>query len=340
MFKDKGTKTAPLIENSTRANAKDGSTSKGAEACTATKENATQALPQAVETPDADEQSETQKDKGIAVFGRTFSKKQVCMAGIGFLCAVAAAGVLLSCSVSGTATTATSDTALSSQAGQEPQGKVGTESAERTKAAKASTAKTAKTDGNAGKTNDSNEDNSSKDSPNKKSARKVSAASSGKSDSGSNTSTSKKDTSSGSSSKTESKGNTSGNSGSSSKKEESTHQHNWVAQTKTVHHDAQYRTVHHDAVTHQVWHDAITKCVSICNNCGADITGNEASHFKNSLLNGGNCGSCHDEYKTVTEGYSETITDQAAYDEQVQTSAAWDETVTTGYKCSTCDATK
>lgn len=110
-------------------------------------------------------------------------------------------------------------------------------------------------------------------------------------------------------------------SGNSSAQETASHQHNWVVQTKTVHHDAQYRTVHHDAVV---------KYVSICNNCGADITGNEAAHFKNSLLNGGNCGSCHEESRTV----------QAAYDEQVQVSAAWDETVTTGYKYSGCGATK
>lgn len=110
-------------------------------------------------------------------------------------------------------------------------------------------------------------------------------------------------------------------SGNPSTQETASHQHNWVVQTKTVHHDAQYRTVHHDAVV---------KYVSICNNCGADITGNEAAHIKSSLLNGGNCGSCHEESRTV----------QAAYDEQVQVSAAWDETVTTGYKCSGCGATK
>lgn len=110
-------------------------------------------------------------------------------------------------------------------------------------------------------------------------------------------------------------------SGNPSAQETASHQHNWVVQTKTVHHDAQYRTVHHDAVV---------KYVSICNNCGADITGNEAAHIKNSLLNGGNCGSCHEDSRTV----------QAAYDEQVQVSAAWDETVTTGYKCSGCGATK
>lgn len=131
------------------------------------------------------------------------------------------------------------------------------------------------------------------------------------------------------------------NSGSSSKKDDTpAHQHNWVAQTKTVHHDAQYKTVHHDAVTHQVWHDAVTELHYICNQCGQDITSDPWGHLKNSALNGGNCGGYHDSYVTVKQGYWETITDQAAYDEQVQVSRAWDETVTTGYKCSSCGATK
>lgn len=131
------------------------------------------------------------------------------------------------------------------------------------------------------------------------------------------------------------------NSGSSSKKDDTpAHQHNWVAQTKTVHHDAQYKTVHHDAVTHQVWHDAVTEEHYICNQCGADITSDPWGHLDNSLLNGGNCGSYHSTYVTVKQGYYETVTDQAAYDEQVQVRDAWDETVTTGYKCSSCGATK
>ena len=131
------------------------------------------------------------------------------------------------------------------------------------------------------------------------------------------------------------------NSGGSSKKDDApAHQHNWVAQTKTVHHDAQYKTVHHDAVTHQVWHDAVTEEHYICNQCGADITSDPWGHINNSLMNGGNCGSYHSTYVTVKQGYYETVTDQAAYDEQVQVRDAWDETVTTGYKCSSCGATK
>lgn len=130
-------------------------------------------------------------------------------------------------------------------------------------------------------------------------------------------------------------------SGGSSKKDDTTaHQHKWVAQTKTVHHDAQYKTVHHDAQYKTVHHDAVTKTVNICSQCGQDITGNEAAHFKAAALSGGNCQSCHSETRTVQAAYDEQVKVSDAYDEQVQVSAAWEETVTTGYKCSDCGATK
>ena len=150
-----------------------------------------------------------------------------------------------------------------------------------------------------------------------------------KNDSGNGGSGSKSDGNSGNSG-------SSSNSGGSSKKDETpAHQHNWVAQTKTVHHDAQYKTVHHDAVTHQVWHDAVTEEHYICNQCGADITSDPWGH-----LDAYDHGGYHSSYVTVKQGYYETVTDKAAYDEQMQVSDAWDETVTTGYKCSSCGATK
>lgn len=147
----------------------------------------------------------------------------------------------------------------------------------------------------------------------------------------------------GSGNKSDSKpsGSNNSNSGSSSKKDDTpAHQHNWVAQTKTIHHDAQYKTVHHDAQYKTVHHDAVTKTVHICNQCGQDITGNESAHFEASLLNGGNCGSWHGETRTVQAAYDEQVKVSDAWDEQVQVSDAWDETVTTGYKCSSCGATK
>lgn len=155
-----------------------------------------------------------------------------------------------------------------------------------------------------------------------------------KSDSGSSNGSKKDNGNGGSDSKPS--GSNNSNSGSSSKKDDtSAHQHNWAAQTKTVHHDAQYKTVHHDAVTHQVWHDAVTEEHYICNQCGADITSDPWGH-----LDAYDHGGYHSSYVTVKQGYYETVTDKAAYDEQVQVSAAWDETVTTGYKCSSCGATK
>ena len=165
------------------------------------------------------------------------------------------------------------------------------------------------------------------------------------SDNKKNDSGSKKDNgNSGSDNKSDSKpsgSNNSSNSGSSSKKDDTpAHQHNWVAQTKTVHHDAQYKTVHHDAQYKTVHHDAVTKTVHICNQCGQDITGNESAHFEASLLNGGNCGSWHGETRTVQAAYDEQVKVSDAYDEQVQVSAAWEETVTTGYKCPGCGSTK
>ena len=159
-----------------------------------------------------------------------------------------------------------------------------------------------------------------------------------KNDSGNNGSGNKSDSKPSGGSGNSGSGSSSG--GSSNKDDTPAHQHNWVAQTKTVHHDAQYKTVHHDAQYKTVHHDAVTKTVNICSQCGQDITGNEAAHFKAAALSGGNCRSCHSETRTVQAAYDEQVKVSDAYDEQVQVSAAWEETVTTGYKCSSCGATK
>ena len=136
----------------------------------------------------------------------------------------------------------------------------------------------------------------------------------------------------GSGNKSDSKpsGSNNSNSGSSSKKDEtSTHVHKYDIYHPAVTHT---ENVHHPAVTH-------TESRSICNGCGADITGNERSHAKAAMLAGNTaCGSFHSEPRTVT--------DSAAWDETVTVtdSKAWDETVTVTdspayYTCS-CGATK
>ena len=130
-------------------------------------------------------------------------------------------------------------------------------------------------------------------------------------------------------------------SGGSSKKDDTTaHVHKYdiyhpaVTHTETVHHPAvtHTETVHHPAATH-------TEERSICNGCGADITGNEQAHAYNALMAGNKaCGAFHTEYNTVTDSaaWEETVT--------ITDSAAWEETVTITdsaayYTCS-CGARK
>ena len=160
-----------------------------------------------------------------------------------------------------------------------------------------------------------------------------------KSDSGSSNGSKKDNGNSGSDSKPS--GSNNSNSGSSSKKDDTpAHVHKYdiyhpaVTHTEKVYHPAvtHTETVHHPAVTH-------TESRSICNGCGADITGNERSHTKAAMLAGNTaCGAFHSEPRTVT--------DSAAYDETVTItdSAEWYETVTITdsaayYTCS-CGATK
>ena len=135
-------------------------------------------------------------------------------------------------------------------------------------------------------------------------------------------------------------GSNSGNSGSSKKDETPAHQHNWVPVTKTVHHDAEYKTVHHDAEYKTVHHDAEYKTVYVCNNCGAqlDTDAELAAHMKAHFFDG--CGSYHTAKVVTQQAYDEQVLVKGAWDEQVLVKAAWDETVTTGYRCSTCGATK
>ena len=118
------------------------------------------------------------------------------------------------------------------------------------------------------------------------------------------------------------------------------HTHNWVAQTKTVHHDAEYKTVHHDAEYKTVHHDAVTEERSICNSCGADIAGSESAHMKEYALKGDMSHSYSIKSVVVQDAYDEKVLVKDAWDEKVLVRAAWDETVTTGYKCSGCGATK
>ena len=153
------------------------------------------------------------------------------------------------------------------------------------------------------------------------------------------------------------------------------HTHNWVAVTKTV---------HHDAVTSQVWKEdtaawdetVVTKAAwdeqvlsqaaydepvydmqEVCNVCGyvypLDVDFNDAYYY-HAVVDPGDGGGYymvqvqtgtvhHDAVYTTVHHDAETTVvhhDATGHYETVVTQAAWDETVTTGYKCSGCGATK
>lgn len=133
----------------------------------------------------------------------------------------------------------------------------------------------------------------------------------------------------------------SGGSGSGSGNSKPSHTHNWVAQTKTVHHDAQYKTVHHDAEYKMVHHDAVIEYHTTCNKCGIRFNSQaEASaHMKEYMLKGDTGHSYGTNPVEVSPAWDEQVLVKEAWDEKVEVSSAWDETITTGYKCS-CGATK
>ena len=160
-----------------------------------------------------------------------------------------------------------------------------------------------------------------------------------KSDSGSSNGSKKDNGNSGSDSKPS--GSNNSNSGSSSKKDDTpAHVHKYDIYHPAVTHTEK---VYHPAVTHteKVYHPAVTHTEerSICNGCGADITGNEQAHAYNALMAGNKaCGAYHTVYNTVTDSaaWEETVT--------ITDSAAWEETVTITdsaayYTCS-CGARK
>ena len=116
--------------------------------------------------------------------------------------------------------------------------------------------------------------------------------------------------------------NNSGSSSNNSKPAE--HTHNWVAVTET-------RTVVDQPAYDEQVPVTEMKEHEICNQCGADLTGLDiAAHFINSYFNGGNCGGFHSEWREEVTGYQTVHHDAVTHTE----------TVITGYRCSTCGATK
>lgn len=175
---------------------------------------------------------------------------------------------------------------------------------------------------------------------------KSNSSESKKNNTASTSSNSNKNNSSSSSSKPSSKpsnsGNNSGtskpsNNNSSNSSKPAEHTHNWIAQYKTVNVPEQG---HNEQVLVQAAYDEqvpVTemKEFSICNNCGADITGFASEHILN-----GTCRRYHSEWREVVTGYN-TIHHDAVYETRyVVDSPATTKQELAGYKCSSCGKTK
>ena len=112
------------------------------------------------------------------------------------------------------------------------------------------------------------------------------------------------------------------------------HQHNYVAQTHVVHHDA---TGHNEQyVVQAAWDEQVTTYEdydwACCNVCRADITNCINEHTYQHAINYEG-GGWHTEYGT--RPVTTTVHHDAVYGTRwVQDSAAWDETVVDGYVCS------
>ena len=131
------------------------------------------------------------------------------------------------------------------------------------------------------------------------------------------------------------------NSSNSNNSKPAEHTHNWVAQYKTVNVPEKG---HNEQVLVQAAYDEqvpITemKAYSICNQCGADITGFAVSHNEQHLLNY-EPGGYHTEWRETVTGYN-TVHHDAVYETRyVVDSPATTKQELTGYKCSGCGKTK
>lgn len=147
------------------------------------------------------------------------------------------------------------------------------------------------------------------------------ASTSSNSNKNNTSSSSKPSNSSGNNSGSSKPSNNSGSNSSSSKPAE--HTHDWVAVTET-------RTVVDQPAYDEQVPITEMKAYSICNDCGADITGNTYEHVKDHMINDTGNGGYHTEWREVVTGYQTVHHDAVTHTE----------TVTTGYRCSTCGATK
>ena len=132
---------------------------------------------------------------------------------------------------------------------------------------------------------------------------------------------------------------------------ESTHIHDWVEQTKTVHHDEtghyeEVRTGTRTVVDEEAYDEPVYEMKCVCSACGYEadsvdeIGGHLDSHYDPGL---GYIDASYSVQEVVTDiiHHEEVSHEEPVYEQQwVVDSEAWDETVITGYRCSTCGAVR
>ena len=186
----------------------------------------------------------------------------------------------------------------------------------------------------------SDSSNKSNTSESKKNNTASTNSSSNKNNSSSNSSKpSSKPSNSGNNSGSSKPSNNSGSNSSSSKPAE--HKHDWVAQYKTV--NVPEKGHNEQVLVKDAWDEQVPikemKAYSICNQCGADITGFAVSHNEQHLLNY-EPGGYHTEWRETITGYN-TVHHDAVYETRyVVDSPATTKQELTGYKCSGCGKTK
>lgn len=164
----------------------------------------------------------------------------------------------------------------------------------------------------------------------------------------SNTSESKKDNTASTTNTSSNKNNTgssskpsNNNSSNSNSSKPAEHTHNWVAQYKTVNVPEKG---HNEQVLVQAAYDEQVPQYQdvermICNQCGADITGNAVAHNDQHLSNY-EPGGYHSEVRQMLVGYK-TVHHDAVYETRyVVDSPATTKQELAGYKCSSCGKTK
>lgn len=199
---------------------------------------------------------------------------------------------------------------------------------------------TAKADtSNKSNTSESKKDNTASTTNTSSNKNNTSSSSKPSNSSSNNSNTSKPSNNSSSNSGSSKPSNNNGSNSNNSKPAE--HTHNWVAQYKTVNVPEKG---HNEQVLVQAAYDEqvpITemKAHSICNQCGADITGFATSHNEQHLLNY-EAGGYHTEWKEEVTGYK-TVHHDAVYETKyVVDSPATTKQELAGYKCSGCGKTK